>query len=44
MNLAFGVLFLWMGAGALYIASHGLGGGTPWGVFSALLDKMRSAA
>jgi hypothetical protein len=43
MNLAFGVLFLWMGAGAFYIASHGLGAGTPWGAFSALLGKMREA-
>lgn len=45
MNLALGVLFLWMGSGALYIASHGLlGGGTIWGAFSELLGKMRGDA
>lgn len=31
MNLALGVWFLWVGAGLLYLASHGLGAATPWG-------------
>lgn len=41
MNLAFGVFFLWGGAAALYIASHGLGAATPWAAFAALIDKLR---
>lgn len=41
MNLAFGVLFLWWGAAAMYVATHGLGAATPWAAFIALINKLR---
>lgn len=41
MNLALGVIFLWSGAALLYIATHDLGATTPWGAYSALLDRIR---
>jgi len=39
MNLAFGVLFLFLGAACLYVASHGLEASTPWGAFQTVLSK-----
>jgi hypothetical protein len=41
MNLAFAVVFLWMGAAMLYLASHGLEASTPWGAFSTVIHKVR---
>ena len=43
MNLAFGIAFLWMGAAAMYVASHGLGATSPWLAFAALLEKIRES-
>lgn len=39
MNLAFGVLFIWLGAALLYVASHGLQATTPWQAFQSVLNK-----
>jgi membrane-bound lytic murein transglycosylase B len=44
MNLAFGIAFLWLGAAAFYVASHGLVASSPWGVFAALLEKIRESS
>ncbi len=41
MNLAFGVLFLWLGASMLYLGSHGLEASTPWGAYSTVLTHIR---
>lgn len=41
MNLAFGVLFMWVGASLLYLSSHGLGATTPWGAYTALMGQLR---
>jgi len=41
VNLAFGVLFLWLGAGLLYVASHGLEARTPWAAFETVLARTR---
>lgn len=43
MNLAFAVFFLWMGAGALYFASHGVEAVTPWEGFMTILGRIREA-
>lgn len=37
MNLAFAVLFLWVGCACLYVGSHGLEAATPWGAFQTVL-------
>lgn len=39
MNLALAVVFLWMGAACLYLASHGLEASTPWAAFQTVLSK-----
>lgn len=43
MNLAFAVLFLWMGASCLYLASHGIQAATPWAAFQTILGKAADA-
>ena len=42
MKLAFGIMFLWLGASMLYLASHGLEASTPWGAFQTILTKIRA--
>lgn len=44
MRLAFGVLFLWLGASCLYIASHGVQATTPWAAFQTVLAKAKGPA
>jgi hypothetical protein len=39
VNLAFGVLFLWLGAAFLYTASRGLDARTPWQAFQTVLSR-----
>lgn len=39
MNLAFGVLFLWLGASLMYVASRGLEARTPWQAFQTVITK-----
>lgn len=41
MRLAFAIVFLWLGASLLYVASHGLEAVTPWGAFRSVLSKAR---
>jgi hypothetical protein len=43
VNLAFAIVFLWMGAAALHLASHGIQADTPWGAFQTVLGKARGA-
>lgn len=45
MRLALGVLFLWLGAAFLYLASSGLKqASTPWGAYQTLIAKIREGA
>lgn len=43
MGLAFGILFLWLGAACLWVASHGTEARTPWGVFQEVLGGIRAS-
>lgn len=43
MNLAFAVIFLWLGAACLWVASHDLEAQTVWGAFGTVLTHMREA-
>lgn len=38
MNLAFGILFLWLGAACIWLAARGTDAATPWGAYRAVLD------
>lgn len=40
MNVAIGVLLLWLGAAALWVAFHGTGATTPWGAFTSVTDAI----
>lgn len=40
MNLAFGVVFIWVGAVMLYLATHGTQASTPWGAFQEALGAI----
>jgi hypothetical protein len=44
MNLAFAVVFLWVGCAMLYLGSHGLEAATPWGALQTLMTKARGDA
>lgn len=44
MGLVFGVLFLWLGAALLWVASHGTEARTPWGIFQEVTDAIRAEA
>lgn len=37
MNLAFGVLLIWIGSALLYVATHATGAASPWQVYSKLI-------
>lgn len=41
MNLAFGVLFMWLGAALIWIATHGTGASTPWEAYQSVIDGIR---
>lgn len=43
MKLALGIIFLWVGGAALFLASHGMEASSPWGAFNTLLTKIGSA-
>lgn len=49
MNLALGIVFLWLGAACIYIAVHGLtlANGQPvhgpWDAFNGLLQKIKAS-
>lgn len=42
MNLAFGVLFLWLGAACLWLAARGTDAVTPWGAYRQVIDAVRA--
>jgi hypothetical protein len=44
MNVAFGVLFLWTGAAALWVAFHGTDLSSPWAAFTALTGAIGQQA
>jgi hypothetical protein len=41
VRLAFGIMFLWIGAGMVYSASRGMEASTPWGAFQTILTNIR---
>jgi hypothetical protein len=41
MNLAFGILCLWVGCSLLWLGSHGLEASTPWAAFQTVLGTAR---
>lgn len=43
MGIAFGVLCIWLGAGLLWVATHGTSATTPWGAWEQILDGLRDA-
>lgn len=43
MNLALAIVFLWFGAAALYLASHGIEASSPWGAYMSVLGAIRGA-
>lgn len=38
MNLAFGIIFMWLGAACIWLATRGTDATTPWGAYKAVLD------
>ena len=44
MNLAFAVLFLWLGCACLFLASHGLQATGPWSAFQTILHAVDKTA
>jgi hypothetical protein len=49
VNLALGIVFLWLGAACIYVAVHGLtlANGqpvkSPWDAYNGLLSKIKAA-
>lgn len=43
MGLALGVVFIWLGAACLYVATHGTDATSAWGAFTQVIEKMRQA-
>lgn len=43
MNVALGVLLLWLGAALLWVAFHDSTDTTPWGAFSGVLGAIKGA-
>lgn len=39
-----GVLFLWLGAAALWVAMHGTSAATPWDAYREVIDSIREGA
>jgi hypothetical protein len=40
VNLAFGVLFLWLGACCIWVASHGTEATSPWQAYKQVLGAV----
>ena len=43
MRLFFAIVFLFVGASLLQLASHGLEASTPWQAYQTVLTRMREA-
>lgn len=41
MGLALGVLFLWLGAACLWVATHGTQADTPWKAFQQIIGGLK---
>lgn len=41
MNLAFGIVFLWLGAALIWVASHGTDAGSPWEAYQQIIGAVR---
>lgn len=40
MNLAMGILFLWLGAACIWLAAHGTEAKTPWQAYSQVISAV----
>lgn len=43
MRMAMGILFMWLGAAGIYIATHGTQATTPYGVYQSLIGSIANA-
>ncbi len=43
MGLALGVIFIWLGAACLWVASHDTDATSPWGVYDQVIKGLRDA-
>lgn len=41
MNLALGILFLWLGAACIFLAAHGTEAKTPWQAYSQIIGAVQ---
>ncbi len=41
MGLALGIMFIWLGAACLWVASHGTDAKSPWDVYKQILKGLR---
>lgn len=41
MNLAFGIVFLWLGSACIWIATHGTDAASPWEAYADVLTAVR---
>lgn len=44
MNLALGIIALWLGATLLYLAAHGLEATSPWSAFQTVIERIGASA
>lgn len=42
MNVALGIVFLWLGAACLWVAFHGTEAATPWQAFEQVTSAINS--
>lgn len=40
MNLAIGILFLWLGAACIWVAAHGTEAHTPWQAYTQVIGAV----
>lgn len=43
MGLALGVVFLWLGAALLWVATHGTEAKTPWQLYEGVISGIQNA-
>jgi hypothetical protein len=41
VNLAFGIMFIWLGAGCLWLATHNTDASSPWQAYMEVIDAIR---
>lgn len=41
VNLVFGIMFIWLGAALIWIATHGTDAETPWDAYQQVIGAIR---